>query len=152
MKCCKTTFKLLFSNLNKSGQTVWYKDSTKLVGHCSIVARDPGSKPGGGWPIYFCLCVFICSVKRIIINKRAPTGATFKKRTPQNCVWESACTTVTVRVQGPHNFFLKWNVKSIVKGASPKNLYLKVDATASVQVDESMYLRGIAKLAVQSQC
>ena len=49
------------------------------VGHRNIVdkssaygAKRPGVKTQWRKKIYWCQCVFICSVKRIIINKRAP--------------------------------------------------------------------------------
>ena len=51
------------------------------ISHLHTVPRDPGSKPGGGRgrKIYLCHCVSMCSVKRIVINKRAPIGANLKK-------------------------------------------------------------------------
>ena len=45
------------------------------ISHLLTMPCDPGSKPDAEEKIYFCSCVFICSVKRILINKRAPIGA-----------------------------------------------------------------------------
>ena len=55
-----------------------------FVGHRSIVdkssangAKGPEFKTWQRMKIYLCLCVFICSVKNIVINKRTPIGLTF---------------------------------------------------------------------------
>ena len=64
----------------------------QVVGHRSIVekssaygAKGPGFKTQWRKKIYLCHCVFICSVKRIVINKRAVIGAYLKKICYQVC-------------------------------------------------------------------
>ena len=66
--------------------TVNNKEIKGSVGHRSIVdkssaysAKGPGFKTQWGKKIYLCHCVFICSVEKIVINKRAPIGANLKK-------------------------------------------------------------------------
>ena len=78
-------------------------DSNKMwhVGHRCIVdkssayvAKGPGFKNQWRKKTYSWICVFLCSVKRIIINKSAPFGANLKKMSRLTC-WNLGKTYTT---------------------------------------------------------